>query len=345
MTFKLRIILILCCSFLAASAIISACKKSDSSRRRSTPINFVVPEGFPEPVYNFNENPVTEEGFSLGRKLFHDNRLSQGIDVTCASCHQQQAAYTTFDHDLGHGTNHQHTRRNVPVIFNMAWHSEFEWDGRNKSLNEQVLACLTAPEKMSEEKVTEKLKNDTAYAQLFSDAYGDGNITSDRITKAITQFVVMLVSNNSKYDKVKRGDAEFNSSEAEGYELFKLKCATCHSEPLFTDLSFRNNGLTSTAFHIDFGRMEVTGDAVDSLKFKVPTLRNVTLTGYYAHDGRFISVGQLLDHYSEGITAPPPTMDPSLVGGIPLTPLEKFYIGEFLFTLNDTTLIGDPRFE
>ncbi len=346
MTFSFRIILILCCGAVACSVIISACKKSDSTRRRSTPINFVVPAGFPEPVYNFVENPVTEEGFALGRKLFHDNRVSAGIDVTCGSCHQQQAAYTTFDHDLGHGTNHQHTRRNVPVIFNMAWHSEFEWDGKNKSLNEQVLACLTAPEKMGGEAnaIVEKLKDDTAYTRLLSDAYGDANISMDRIGRALSQFVVMLVSDKSRYDKVKRGEAEFNSSEAAGYELFKSKCATCHAEPLFTDLSFRNNGLSSTAFHVDFGRMEVTGNAADSLKFKVPTLRNVTLTGYYVHDGRFISFGQLLDHYAEGIVDPPPTMDPSLAGGIPLTPLEKFYIGEFLFTLSDSTLISDPRF-
>lgn len=342
---KTRIILVVCTLIVTGTAIISACKKSDATRRRTTPINFTIPDGFPSTVFNFSENPVSEEGFTLGRKLFHDNRLSAGIDVTCSSCHQQQAAYTTFDHDLGHGTNHQHTRRNVPVIFNLAWHSEFEWDGRNKSLKEQILACLTAPEKMAGESsaINEKLKNDTTYARLFTETFGDANISSERITNALAQFVVMLVSNNSKYDKVLKGVAEFNSSEAEGYELFKSKCASCHTEPLFTDLSFRNNGLVSTPFHIDYGRMEVTGNAADSLKFKVPTLRNVMLTGYYVHDGRFISVGQMLEHYSEGVT-PIPTLDPSLQNGIPLTPLEKFYIEEFLFTLSDSTLISDPRF-
>ncbi|MBL7697990.1 MAG: cytochrome-c peroxidase [Chitinophagaceae bacterium] len=346
MNLKTRIILIVCSFVVSGTVIISACKKSDVHRRRATPMNFVVPDGFPSPAFNFSQNPVTEEGFALGRKLFHDNRLSLGIDVTCSSCHQQHAAYTTFDHDLGHGTNHQHTRRNVPVIFNMAWHTEFEWDGRNKSLKDQTLACLTAPEKMAGEisAINEKIKSDTSYTRLFSDAFGDANITSDRIADALTQFVVMLVSNNSKYDKVKKGEAEFNSSEAAGYELFKTKCAGCHAEPLFTDLSFRNNGLVSTPFHVDYGRMEVTGDPADSLKFKVPTLRNVMLTGYYVHDGRFIAVGQLLDHYSEGIT-PIPTLDPSLQNGIPLTLLEKFYLEEFLFTLSDSTLISDPRFE
>jgi cytochrome c peroxidase len=346
MSYKTTIILLFLSFVVTGTVVISACKKSDASRRQTTPVNFNVPDGFPEPVFNFSQNPVTEEGFALGRKLFHDNSLSSHADVTCSSCHQQHAAYTTFDHDLGHGTNHQHTRRNVPVIFNMAWHSEFEWDGKNKSLPEQTLACMTAPEKMGEQvnTVVEKLNADTAYTRMFADAFGDKNISGDRISRALSQFVVMLTSANSKYDKVKKGEATFNSSEQLGYDLFKAKCANCHSEPLFTDLTFKNNGLASTAFHTDFGRMEVTGDVNDSLKFKVPTLRNIMLTGYYVHDGRYISVGQMLDHYSSEVL-PIPTLDPSLQGGIPLTDLEKFYIEEFLFTLSDSTLISDPRFE
>jgi cytochrome c peroxidase len=339
-------ILILCLA-AAGTIIISSCRKSDTTRRKNTPLAFIVPNNFPVPVFNFNEVPLTEESFVLGRKLFHDNRLSAHADVTCASCHQQQAAYTTFDHDLGHGTNHQHTRRNVPVIFNMAWQSEFEWDGRIKKLIDQPIACMTAPEKMGEtvNGVAEKLKSDTGYNRMFAEAFGDENINTDRLAKALTQFVVMLVSADSKYDKVvKAGSATFNSSEQIGYDLFKAKCASCHAEPLFTDLAFRNNGIGTTAFHVDYGRMEVTGDAADSLKFKVPTLRNIMLTGYYTHDGRYISVGQLLDHYSSLMT-PSPTLDPMLQNGIPLTALEKFYIEEFLKTLTDSTLISNPRFE
>ena len=330
----------------AGGAIIISCKKSDAGRKRTTPISFTIPDGFPEPTYNFNDNPITEEGFALGKKLFHDNRLSSHADVTCSSCHQQQAAFTTFDHDLGHGTNHQHTRRNVPVIFNMAWGKEFEWDGKIERLMDQPLSCMTAPEKMGEQvgTVAAKLSADTSYRRMFSEAFGDANITSDHLAKALTQFVVMLVSADSKYDKVKRGEASFNTSEQNGYDLFKAKCASCHAEPLFTDHSFRNNGIGTTAFHVDFGRMEVTGDPADSLKFKVPTLRNIALTGYYAHDGRYIAVGQLLDHYSSQIEQIP-GLDPLLQNGIPLTGLEKFYLQEFLNTLSDSTLINDPRFE
>lgn len=346
MNTKTGILILLASVISAGTIIISSCRKSDTARRRTTPLAFTVPNNFPSPVYDFNENPITEEGSALGRRLFHDNRLSSHLDVTCSSCHQQQAAYTTFDHDLGHGTNHQHTRRNVPVIFNMAWEHEFEWDGRTKKLSDQPMACMTAPEKMGETEatVTEKLKADTAYRRMFAEAFGDDNITGDRMAKALTQFIVMLVSADSKYDKVKAGSATFNSSEQNGYDLFKAKCASCHSEPLFTDHSYRNNGIGTTPFHVDYGRMEVTGDPADSLKFKVPSLRNVALTGYFAHDGRYIAVGQLLDHYSSQIPASP-TLDPLLENGIPLTALEKFYIEEFLKALTDSALISDPRFE
>lgn len=228
----------------------------------------------------------------------------------------------------------------------MVWHHEFEWDGKVNNLLDQPLRCMTAPEKMGEEvnSVIDKIKADAEYKQMFGEAFGDENITGDRMSMALVQFVAMLVSSNSKYDKMKKGDVVFNASEENGYQLFKEKCATCHAEPLFTDLSYRNNGLPFNPFHIDLGRMEVTGNSADSLKFKVPSLRNVALTGYYAHDGRFVAMSEMLNHYSSGIE-PGPTLDPSLNNGIPLTDLEKFYLQEFLFTLSDSSLINDPRFK
>lgn len=326
---------------------INSCRKSNRSRFAApTPMPVAIPPGFPEPIYDFARYTVTEEGFALGRKLFHDDRLSKHLDVTCGSCHQQHAAYTTFDHDLGHGTNHQHTTRNVPVIFNMAWQHEFEWDGRVPSLQGQMLACLTASEKMDmqEGEAVAMLGGQSEYRELFGKAFGDENISGERIADALAQFVSSLVSADSKYDRVKKGDAVFNSSEALGYALFQQHCNSCHAEPLFTDLSYRNNGLTINPYHADYGRMEVTGRREDSLKFKVPTLRNVMLTGYFAHDGRFMAVSEFLNHYAAGIESSP-TLDPSLAGGIPLSDLEKFYLQEFLFTLSDSTLIGDPRFD
>lgn len=346
MNCKNKITLSILYLIIISTLFINACRKSAFRYKRATPVNFVAPPGFPAPMYNFNLNPLTEEGFALGRKLFHDNRLSKHADVTCSSCHQQVAAFTTFDHDLGHGTNNQHTRRNVPAIFNMAWHSEFEWDGRVTNLDAQPIVCMTAPEKMGEDitSVINKLNSDTSYRRMFGEAFGDESMNEDRISKALTQFVLMLVSSNSKYDMVKTGEAVFNVSESNGYQLFKDKCVNCHTEPLFTDLSFRNNGMPVNAFHIDFGRMEISGNSSDSLKFKVPSLRNVALTAYYAHDGRFVAISEVLNHYSDGIVQGS-TTDPSLQNSIPLTNLEKFYLQEFLMTLNDSALVNDPRFE
>jgi cytochrome c peroxidase len=347
MTTKFKLTVAIVFSIGVAAVLTNSCKKSTIDRRHpTTPITFAVPEGFPPPVYDFSANPLTEEGFALGRKLFHDHALSSHLDVTCSSCHQQHAAYTTFDHDLGHGTNHQHTSRNVPGIFNMVWHREFQWDGSVTGLEQQVLTCMTAPEKMGEtvDGVVNKLSSDTAYRRLFSNAFGDDVITGDRIAKAITQFVAMIVSADSKYDRMKKGEYTFNASEQNGYQLFQTHCASCHAEPLFTDLSYRNNGLPMNPVHNDFGRMRVTGNSSDSLKFKVPSLRNVALTGYFAHDGRFPAFTQMIEHYSNGIEQSP-TLDPSLKNGIPLTDLEKFYLQEFLFTLTDSSMVTDPRFE
>src|SRR5688500_591832 len=149
MTFRAKTILGLIICAVVFATIVSSCRKS-RVERGTTPLQFVTPEGFPEAVYDFSGNPLTEEAFGLGKKLFHDNRLAAYQDVNCGSCHQQMSAYTTFDHDLGHGTNFQHTTRNVPGIFNMVWQREFGWDGGMKTLEEQILACLKAPERMAE---------------------------------------------------------------------------------------------------------------------------------------------------------------------------------------------------
>lgn len=312
---------------------------------RPDAVEFIVPDGFPEPVYDFKNNPLTKQGIALGKKLFHDDKLSLFNDVNCGSCHQQHAAFTQFDHDLGHGTNHQHTTRNPPGIFNMMWQSAFKWDGSISSLPDMVLSCLTASEKMSETGNGIKLKLDTSstYKKLFGEAFGDENINEERIKNALTQFVATIVSADSKYDKVKKGQANFNSSELEGYTLFQSKCVTCHQEPFFTDFSFRNNGLPVSEFHPDYGRMEFTHNAADSLKFKVPSLRNVALTGYYMHDGRYSSLTEMFDHYSNNLVQSA-TLDPLLENKIPLDNLEKFYLLEFLFTLTDSTLVSNPDY-
>lgn len=324
--------------------IINACKKSgDSSGPHA--LTFTVPAGFPDPQYTFANNPLTEEGFELGRKLFYDGRLSKDGNFPCASCHQQFAAFATFDHNLSHGFNNQFTLRNAPGLFNMAWLKEMQWDGGVNNIEVQPLAPITAPNEMAEDinNIISKLQQDADYRGMFKAAFGDETINSQRMLYAITQFVGSIVSANSKYDKVKQGSASFTAEEQNGYTIFKSKCASCHAEPLFTDNSFRNTGLPIDTYLKDYGRMRITHNAADSLKFKVPSLRNVYLTFPYGHDGRFFSVGQVLDHYSDGVQDGP-TVDPLVKNKIALTVLDKYYLQQFLRTLTDSTLLKDQRF-
>jgi cytochrome c peroxidase len=325
--------------------VLNSCRKTPLSSYRPTPINFTIPNGFPNPVYNFQNNPLTEESFLLGRKLFYDGRLSLDGHFPCSSCHQQVAAFTTYEHDRSHGYNHSHTLRNAPGLANLAWYPVYKWDGSASTIEAISLAHITAPDEMAETMngIIAKLKNDTAYQPLFQAAYGSPQVTQDGILKALSQFVVNLVSANSKYDKVKRGEASFTAQEQNGYTVFQNKCNTCHTEPLFTDFSFRNVGFEMDPFLNDFGRMRVTGDAKDSLKFRVPSLRNVDLTSYYLHDGRLSAMRMMLEHYRSGINAGP-TLDPLLTNGISLTDSEENDIISFLRTLSDSSYINNPRY-
>lgn len=339
-----RTISALAFAVLTFSVALNACHKKDVIRT-ATPATFSVPSNFPQPAYDFSGNPLTEEGIALGRKLFYDGILSKDGNFPCASCHQQFAAFATFDHDLSHGVGDAFTTRNAQAIANLAWQTEFHHDGGIKNLELQPLAPITAVNEMGEtvENVVRKLKESAAYRQAFAAAFGDEEITSQRMLKALTQFTVSLVSAASKYDKVMRGEATFNFYESAGYATFQAKCASCHQEPLFTDNSYRNNGIGLNPFLPDGGRSRITGLASDSLKFKVPSLRNVALTYPYMHDGRFSSISQVLEHYRNGVQ-PSATLDPSLQLGIALTNAEVTNLTAFLKTLTDSAFISDSRF-
>jgi cytochrome c peroxidase len=329
-------------------AITESCRKNDSGSgggNGPAPLEFKVPAGFPQPQPIFQNNPLTKEGFELGRKLFYDGRLSKDGNFPCASCHQQFAAFATFDHDFSHGFNNSFTTRNAPGLFNMAWHKEMHWDGGINHIEVQPLAPLTAPNEMAEtvENVIGKLQADGKYKQMFAAAFGDETINSQRMLKALAQFMGFMTSANSKYDKMKRGEVVFNSFEQSGYQLFKTKCATCHPEPMFTDFSFRNTGIPVNATIKDYGRMRITNNKSDSLKFKVPSLRNVELTYPYGHDGRFFSLDQALNHYRTGVVNAPGT-DPLVRNGIAMTQQERNDIIYFLYTLTDTSFTKDKRF-
>jgi cytochrome c peroxidase len=309
---------------------------------------FKRPEYFPASSYDFTDNKVTAAGFALGKMLFHDSTLSIDQSTSCASCHMQSSAFTHHEHNLSHGLNGSLTRRNSPPIMNLAWGNAFMWDGGVRMLDKQPLLPLTSPVEMGETVpgVLKKLNGSSMYKKMFFDAFGTPEATEDRMLKALSQFMVMLISNNTKYDSVKRGQASFSGSEASGYAIFQDKCNACHNEPLFTDNSFRNIGLPLGELK-DSGRAEVTRDMNDFNRFKVPSLRNLGYTKPYMHDGRFNSIEKVLDHYQLGV-AEMPTLDPILRRngkiGISLTPSERKDLIIFLQTLNDPSFISDPRF-
>lgn len=312
-----------------------------------TYLKLVIPKGWPAPGKDiFKNNPLTEQGFQLGRKLFYDTRLGKDNSISCGSCHQQFAAFVSYDHDLSHGFNNSFTSRNALAIFNVAWMPNLHWDGGINHIEVQPLAPITSANEMAEtlDHVLIKLKGDTSYKRLFKAAFGEGGINSQRMLKALAQFTGSIQSYNSRYDKVKRGEATFNLSEQYGYKVFKAKCNACHTEPLFTSNEFANNGLTVNVSLKDYGRMTVTGMAADSLKFKIPTLRNVNITGPYMHDGRLYTLSQVIAHYTIKIDTAQATLAPLLKNRLSITPQEKVDLLSFLYTLTDEELTHNKRY-
>jgi len=308
-------------------------------------ITFKVPDGWPAPFYNFENNTLTNAGFYLGRKLFYDTRLSRDNSTSCGSCHQSFAAFAHSDHAISHGVDGLLGTRNSPPIFNMNWHTSFFWDGGVNHLESQPINPIQNPVEMDETlpNIIAKIEADEKYRQMFAAAWGDEKVTSQRIFKSMAQFMGVIVSDNSKYDQYTRGEVGLTTSEQSGLKVFNDKCASCHTAPLFTDFSFRNNGLKPSSVN-DSGRMRITQLPADMYTFKMPTLRNLKYTAPYMHDGRFKTLDQVLDHYTSGIFVSP-TLDPLLQNGISLSTQERADMLSFLNTLNDEVLVRDQRFQ
>ena len=326
-------------------ALMYACsKKTDASELNEEMVIFKVPSNFPAPSYNFENNRLTNAGFALGKKIFYDARLSSDKSVSCGSCHQQFAAFANLDHKVSHGVNNCQGKRNAPPLFNLAWQKAFFWDGGVKNIETSPLNAITDNCEMGTdiETIVGFLKNTAPYPALFQKAFGSTEINSQLILKSITQFMAVLVSKNSKYDKVIRQEGEsFTSTELAGFNLFKQKCASCHAEPFFTDFTYRSNGLDLV--DTDEGRAHITGLSSDFGTFRVPTLRNIEYTFPYMHDGRFYSLDEVLEHYNSGVK-PSANLDPKLQKGIALSPPEKEQIKAFLKTLTDHEFIKNTLY-
>lgn len=315
------------------------------------PYAFGIPSNFPEVKYNLQANKPTEYGVQLGKKLFYDGRLAKDNAVACAFCHIQEDAFTHHGHTVSHGVEGREGFRNALPIQNMIFFDKYMWDGSVTDLEMQPIIPISAHEEMDEtiENITQKIKDDKDYKRLFTIVYGDDKVTAERILKSLTQFMSIMISANSKYDKVVRNEGEkFTEEEARGYAIFKQKCTACHSTDLFTDQSYRNTGLPYNPILKDEGRKRVTGKDSDFLKFRVPSLRNVEYTAPYTHDGRFYTLKALLDFYDSGVIDNP-NLDPEFRKvkgrvGIPLTEQEKYDLISFLKTLSDTQFITNPAF-
>ncbi len=310
-------------------------------------IKFVIPKGWPKPIYRFDGNTLTNSGFKLGRALFFDPILSRDSSISCSSCHLQFTGFTHVDHSLSHGINGLKGTRNSSTLFNLAWNTSFMWDGGVNHLEMQPINPITNPVEMDSklEEVIQKLNHSPHYKKLFYKAFQDSVITSKHLFKALAQFTVMFESYNSKYDKVNRKEKgiKFTPEEQKGYTLFQNNCASCHTEPLFTNYALKNNGLPLDPELMDSGRMKITQNREDSLKFKIPSLRNIAVSAPYMHDGRFRNLDQVMAHYTDGIVDSP-TLATELKQKIHLSIDDKKNLILFLNTLTDKEFLFDMRF-
>lgn len=323
--------------FLAGVLLLLSCRKDVIEN--ITPFEFKAPDYFPALQYHFNSNEVTKERFELGKRLFFDGILSSDNTISCASCHAQVHAFADHNVALSSGVEGRLGRRNSPSITNLAWSPSFMWDGGVNHIEIFSVAPITDTNEMNEtmQNVIDKLNMDVSYAQQFKNAYGVGEVNDQAMFRALTIYMTMIISDQSKYDKWMRNEISLTTQESTGRLLFEQKCSSCHSGSLQTDYSFRNNGLDSE--FTDLGRGRITQDENDDGKFKVPSLRNVLLTYPYMHDGRFLTIRDVLDHYDTGIEQSS-TLDPILSNGIPMTEEEKDAIIAFLETLTDYKLLN-----
>ncbi|MBK8852428.1 MAG: c-type cytochrome [Saprospiraceae bacterium] len=331
--------------FAISLLLFTSCGKDDKDEASLFP---KLPDYFPSPVYPLNENPITQDGFVLGKDLFNDPLLSSDNSVACSNCHVKAVAFTDPQHALSLGVDERSGIRNAPPIVNMAFMKVFMWDGGVVHLDFVPPNAIENPLEMNEKMahVVAKLNRHSSYPGRFKKVFPTmDTITSPLLLKALAQFQLMLVSQASKYDKVRQGKSEFTTTEARGYDIYKQKCASCHTEPLFTNQQFFNNGL-DTQF-ADEGRARITESALDLGKFKVPSLRNVVITAPYMHDGRFKDLNAVLEHYNNGVkysATLAAQLQSGVKPGIALSVSEKADLIAFLSTLTDYELISDPRF-
>lgn len=347
-----------------AGSLVAGCREVDGPPVDTAvfdPSPYVLDYGdLPDPNIP-QDNPLTIQGVKLGRMLFYDPQLSRNGTISCASCHKQENAFSD-PRTFSLGVDNLPGKRHAMAAFNLAWNdNEFFWDGRAHLLRDQVLMPIQDGLEMDEtlENVVSRLSDDGQYRDQFVRAFGSAEITVPRIALALEQFLHSVVSHNSKYDQYLRGEVSLTAEEERGRVLFFAEynpffpqvsgadCQHCHSGKNFENDEYLNNGLDDEAAFTDLGRELVTGNAADKAKFKVPTLRNIELTGPYMHDGRFQTLEEVVDHYDHGLHDSP-SLDVVLrntIGtGLMLDSQDKADLVAFLKTLTDQDLLQNPAY-
>ena len=308
-------------------------------------------------------NLTTNKGVELGRMLFYEKMLSIDNSVSCASCHKQELAFSDGN-KVSIGIFNKKGSRSSMALNNLLWlDSTFFWDGRAKSLEHQAMFPIQDSLEMglSINEMVSKLQKSKLYSLKFNAAFNTRIITSDLVFKALAQFERTLISLDSKYDKYILGNYSLTAQESRGMKLFLQhpipgnnpairggNCGDCHGGFLFTFNRFHVNGLD--AVHVDLGRFNFTKNDADKGKMRAPSLRNIALTAPYMHDGRFNTLEEVLDHYSDHVQLSN-TLDPLIREAtnelgekkLLLSSTEKKDIIAFLKILTDSTFISNPN--
>jgi len=350
--------------FILVSVTIIGCKKSakgvyvqydDTAYQLNLVNNTLLPPNLP------SDNPLTKAKVQLGRMLFYEKSLSLDGTINCASCHDQSTGFSDAN-QFSIGVDGATGGRQAMAIVNMAWNdNEFFWDGRAHLLRDQSLGPIENPLEMNEtlENVIIKLNSNQLMKQQFVRAFGSPEITAEKMSLALENFMLSLVSDNSKYDRYLVGDAILTASEERGRALFfgdfepqnpsisGAECSHCHFGKNFENDAYMNNGLDLEVDFTDLGREEATGDPIHRARFKVPTLRNIEVTGPYMHDGRFQTLEEVVEHYNNEINHSP-TLAPLLISSLPtglmLDDEEKVDLINFLKTLTDHSFLVNPEY-
>ena len=337
--------------------------KDPDSLYVGTPYLLQQPPLFP-PMVLPPDNPITAQGVQLGRMLFYDPVLSSDSVFSCSSCHHQQFAFSDAGKALS--TNFFGlTKRNTPGLFNLIWEKSYFMDGRADSLTQQIQDAMQNEMNFIAGVSIPKLQAKPVYVSLFKKAFGrPGTVTEANIHKAIAQFLMSLISCNSKFDSVLLNQEQFTASELRGFNLFQADtiahggdCFHCHADNsssaffLMEDNRFHNNALDSSnsfAGFPDLGRGAIDGNFLDNGKFKTPHFRNLGLTGPYMRDGRFTTLAQVVNFYNDSLKESP-TVDPFMKtayrGGLHyLNEQNKQDLVNFILTMTDYQFVNNPAY-